>query len=140
MLAVTPENRAPKHGAITRSVRGSGLRVTRSRVSFTRLRQSGEMTSNGASEQIQTVAAFQQTDDPPRSMFFSEAPSLFSHFGKIGVFQHEAAQRIAASGIETGRDDDQIRRKSALDFVHPGSKGFTVLARGGPLGQGNIER
>src|SRR5262245_48951776 len=94
------------------------------------LDQCRKMAVDGGAQEIQVVAAFQEADDAPRAVFFGNSQDFLRHLGEIRIFEHQAAKRIAATGIESGGNDDQVGWKSALDFVEGVCKGGAVVFGG----------
>src|SRR5207247_4965090 len=72
-------------------------------------------------------------------MLLSNAKDFLCHFGEIGIFQHQAAQRISEARVETGGDDDEIWREPSLDFMDGIGECLPVLASRRPRTQRNIQ-
>src|SRR2546426_10908256 len=64
-------------------------------------------------------------------MLLRDSEDFFRHLREIRIFQHEAAQRIATLGIETGGDDDEVRMKLAFDLTKRVRKCLAVISCGG---------
>jgi hypothetical protein len=73
-------------------------------------------------------------------MFLRDPQDFLRHFREVRIFEHEAAKRIASAGVETGRNDDEIRRELSFDFMKGVDEGLTVIARGGAARERNIQR
>ena len=98
------------------------------------------MTLDGPTEQFQVISAFQQSHHTARSMLLGDPQYFLGHLGEVRVFEHEAAERISAPGVEAGGDDNQVRRKASFDPVERLGKGLAVIARGGADRERHIER
>src|SRR5436309_9507616 len=72
-------------------------------------------------------------------MLLSNAKDFLCHFGEIGMFQHQSAQRISEARVETGGDDDEIWREPSLDFMDGIGECLPVLASRRPRTQRNIQ-
>src|SRR5262249_15788741 len=102
--------------------------------------QTSYMSPDGFTQSLQVVTALKHRNNPARSEPVGQVHNLFSHFGKIAVFQQQPAKRIAAPRVEAGRDDDQIRRQLFPYQLQGIGERLAMRFRGGPFRKRNVQR
>src|SRR5262245_50341090 len=95
-------------------------------------KQRGEVGDDSTSEQIQVVATFEETDHAAACMLLCDSQHVLRHFREVGIFEQEIAQRIVSMGVETRRNNDEVRMESAFDVVQSIAESLTICLRRGP--------